>query len=82
MQFILKSGSALFGDFMYDFIYVEMFLNKICRINFIESLYIDVKRSFRCRKYDKMLFRKLYIGSQISHFGNVKCENFRKLRFD
>ena len=43
---------------------------------------IDVKRSFGSRKYGKVLLRKSYIGSQISHFWNIKCENFRKLRFD
>ena len=67
-SFILGRGSALFGDFMCDFIYVNIYFNVIYHQNSIESLYIDVKRSFGCRKYGKVLLRKSYIGDQIARF--------------
>ena len=79
--FILDRGSAHFGDFMRKFICVDIYFDAQSHINSIESLYIDVKRSFGCRKYVRLLLRKSYIGSQISHFWNIRCQNFQKLRF-
>ena len=69
-SFILGRGSALFDKFMCDFTWFSIYFDIQYHVHSIEYLYIDVKRSFGCRKYEKVLLRKSYIGSQISHFEN------------
>ena len=74
--FMLESGSATFDDFMCDFIWFSIYFDAQSQVNSIESLYINVKRSFGCRKYGKVLLRKSYIADQISHFWNIRGQNF------
>ena len=68
-SFILARGSILFDKFMCDFIYVDIYFDAQSHKRFIEYLYIDVKRSFRCRQCDKMYLGNCTYRSKSHIFG-------------
>ena len=64
-SFILARGSATFDDNDAEIIGFDEFYDMIRGRNSIESLHIDIRRSFRCRTYEKVMIRKSYIADQI-----------------
>ena len=68
-QFILPRASELNDKFDVEIICFDKFYYIRLAENSIESLYIDVRRCFGCRKYEKVIIRKSYVRDQISHHG-------------
>ena len=75
VQFILESGSALFGDFMCDFMWFNIYFDDQECVGSIESFYYIVFISFGFREYRKVMIRKTYIGGQIAHVGSEYAKN-------
>ena len=72
-ELILPRASELNDKFDVEITCFDKFYNMRRGQNSIESLHIDVRRCFRCGKYEKVMIRKLYIADQISHDGYGTC---------